>query len=489
MIQKNLWLTILLSLCLTLTGCAEHKKPNEWRTKPIFSADRSKIFTNVPSPKIVDRNDQLIELTDSEFLRYVDYARRSSISGIFSSQYSLDDENRKFNRAAIVNKSSFEAHFLNIREFAWNPSWSKDNSQLAVYLPVHKQVGIFDATGHITRTYERSVPGIVADIIWSADQKSIFVVAPNSLEVIDTTTGKVTGIRVESELFYPSPDCTLIAIPTKDGFKIANVAIGTSRNVDLIRGPYEHFEWSPDGRFFFYGSRIGSVVDAKNLKTILEIKPTTQFTEVKGSWSHKGLLAVSGGDANVHIVDVGNAKTLLSLPNEQNGDNKVQWSPDSNRILVSDTAGRSAIYEASTGALVASADLPDMETTFWDTDTLLLTIPGLETNFLLPCKGKLAASILTRENPWSSQLLPHTLAECFAQMDKELPGPERECLKSGGDIRFTRYYVPIRLRSNWQLGSDSPISMVLKARGFVDSTDQEQEILRLYRLYLRQSDK
>lgn len=482
MTHKNWWTTILLSLCFTLTGCEEHKKPTEWRSKPIFSADRSRLFTNVPSPKIVDRNDQLIELTDSEFLRYVDYAKRSSISGILSPEYFLNDENRNFNRAAIVNRSSFEAHILNICEFVWNPSWSKDNSQLAVYLPVHKQVGIFDATGHKMRTYERSGPGIVNDIIWSADQKSIFVLAPNSLEVIDTTTGKVTGIKVESEVFYPSPDCTLIAIPTKDGFKITNVALGTSRTVALKRSEHEHFEWSPDGRYFFYGTRIGSVVDARNLKTILEIKPTTQFTEMKGSWSHSGLLAVSGGDANVHIVDVGNAKTLLSLPNEQNGDNKVQWTPDSNRVLVSDTAGRLAIYEASNGALVASADLPDMETTFWDTDTLLLTIPGLETNFLLPCKGKLATSVFTRENPWSNQLLPHTLAECFAQMDKELPGPERECLKAGGDI-----YVPIRLRSNWQLGSDSPISMVLKAQGFLDSTDQEKEILKLYRLYLRQS--
>lgn len=173
---------------------------------------------------------------------------------------------------------------------------------------------------------------------------------------VTVTRNQLSGIRAAV-----APDKTQIAYGGEEqNIFIYDVRSLTTRQIAPLHSRILGITWSPDGQQLAYSN--GTTIFTTDIVSGTVSPMSTAFSSNYPDWSPDGEQIVFSGryangqhglfvmDANC-AADCASPQPLLALPS-QGGDSQPAWSPDGKWVLfVSDRAGGSGLYLASTACL------------------------------------------------------------------------------------------------------------------------------------------
>jgi WD40 repeat protein len=246
-------------------------------------------------------------------------------------------------------------------------SWSPDSTHLAS--SSHDGTArLWDAstgTQADTKTFE--YPRWVA---WSPDGRAVAVAADKSLHVWERATGQVRDLAtddayIESQVTW-SPDGQ--SITTSNGnreVKIWDADSGEHRQT-LTHDDWQiSAAWSPDGRYLLTAShkdkpRIWDPATGAVVRILDDADDEYRYREVSAvSWSADGRYVAALDDRLHHaqrvgVWDTGTWDRVQELTGDSDTVTAVTWSPDGRQIAACNDHGQGQIWDAGTGALLAT---------------------------------------------------------------------------------------------------------------------------------------
>jgi WD40 repeat protein len=350
-----------LSLCTALTlgltfsaasaATAQNKviPPSQWWNKPEYSPDGSKVAVTTPPPKIVHEDDSKVQAYDDKYV-----------------------PTRK--KIVILNAKDFTL-ITDIESEIW-PSWSPDGKYICAsnfdrqpgqhYRRLN--VSLYDASnGAKLKSINDGGPGSYA---WSPDSKRLCSTHIRAMAILDIEQKQETLLAVKkNEHYFALPkwshDGNLIAAcltrdldgEEKKAIRIWDANSKEEKAEFNLQGVTNMFAWSPNGKLFIYSEPLAiKVLDAESKKAIAIIK-TRETKAVAFGWSHDKTKFSYHDDGVFHILDASTMKETAKIIAPVKGFFDIEWSPDSNFILISASC-IAAICDAKTGKFIGYKTWP-----------------------------------------------------------------------------------------------------------------------------------
>jgi WD40 repeat protein len=267
------------------------------------------------------------------------------------------------------------------------------------------------------------------DFIWSAD--SNFIISSPSwkneylFDLSNITDSKwLNEIEIDIDgysILCWSPDSKNIAAYYNDEIKIFNSE--TFEIIDLIEQDdisryKESLSWSPDDKeIAYFNNKKNESTDA-NMGIIKIINPFTgekirefEYPDAISiiDWSPVGEKILYSSSSYIKIVSSVDGQVLFNLSNPDDiSTGCALWSPDGTKIATISPQDKSYIWDASTGSLLHSLDIPFGRRIFnpaaWSPDSKKIAIGEEDSNITIwdAETGEEFQQLSLKENPWEN---------------------------------------------------------------------------------------